>query len=323
MISVSILALDNVLPSSVMGPVDIFCQTGSTWNHIAGINEVSYFDVTIVTKDGQPAESKNQAAIYPNSSIRDIDSTDLILISSFSDYQTITSSCDSIDWLKEQYKKGATIASICAGTYVLAETGLLNGKSATTHWGLASDFRERYPDIHLMPEKIITDEGDLLTSGGCNSYIDLSIYLVERYCGKNIALESSKAMLHDLGRHSQEPYAVYQFSKDHNDSKVASIQSWLEENFSNTIDIKNLAENFGFSRRVFERRFKAATGDTPLLYLQRIRVENAKFMLENTFATFSEISLNVGYEDAGFFRKLFKKHTNLLPNEYKTKFCRD
>jgi len=321
MINIAILALDNVLASSVMGTMDVFCQTGATWNYIAQKDEVSYFDVKIVTQDGKPVKSRNQTAIYPNSSIRDINATDVIIISSFSDYHTLGTSTEAIEWLREQNKKEATIASICAGTYVLAETGLLNGKTATTHWGFAKDFRTRYPQIKLQPEKIITDEGNLLCSGGCNSYIDLSIYLVEKYCGKDIALESSKAMLHDMGRKSQEPYAVYQFAKNHNDSQIKSIQKWLEENYNQPIDIKNLAEHFGLSRRVFERRFKAATGDTPLLYLQRFRVEIAKKMLEKNSKTFSEIAFMVGYEDTSFFRKLFKKHTNLLPKEYRVKFC--
>jgi len=323
MINITILALDNVLASSVMGTLDVFCQTGATWNFITGKEEVSYFDVKIVTKDGKPAISKNQSGIYPNGSIKDIESTDLIIISSFSDYNTIKTSKEAIEWLKEHNKKGATIASICAGTYILAETGLLNGKNATTHWGFANDFRKRYPEINLQPEKIITDEGNLLCSGGCNSYIDLSVYLVERYCGKDIALESSKAMLHDLGRKSQEPYSVYQFAKNHTDSKIISIQKWLEENYNQNIDMKELAKEFGLSRRVFERRFKAATGNTPLSYLQRLRVEIAKNLLEKGFRPFNEITNMVGYEDASFFRKLFKNYTNLLPKEYRERFCRD
>ncbi len=323
MINVTILALDNVLASSVMGSMDIFCQTGATWNFIAGKGEISYFDVKIVTQDGKPVKSKNQTAIYPNCSTREVESTDLIIISSFSDYSTIETSGEAIEWLKYQHNKKARIASVCAGTYILAETGLLNGKTATTHWGLANDFRRRHPKVHLLPEKIITDEGNLLCSGGCNSYIDLSVYLVEKYCGKDVALESSKAMLHDMGRDSQNPYAVYQFAKDHNDSKVISVQKWFEENYNQNIDIKNLAKHFGLSRRVFERRFKAATGNPPLLYLQRLRVEIAKNLLEKNAVTFSEIAFMVGYEDTSFFRKIFKKHTNLLPKEYRTKFCRN
>ena len=322
MIKVTILALDNVLASSVMGSMDVFCQTGATWNYIAGKNETSYFDVKIVTKDGKPAISKNQAGIYPNCSMEEIKSTDLIIISSFSNKNTIETSTAAIEWLKKHYKKGTTIAGICLGSYVLAETGLLDGKTATTHWGLADDFRKRYPKVHLRPNKIITDEGDLLCSGGCNSYIDLSIYLVKKYCGYDIALESSKAMLHDIGRNSQEPYTVYQFSKNHNDSKIKFIQKWLENNYNQNINIKNLAIDFGFSRRVLERRFKSATGISPLLYLQCARIEIAKNMLEKNEGTFSEITYKVGYEDTGFFRKLFKKHTNLLPKEYKTKFFR-
>lgn len=323
MVSVTILALDNVLASSVMGSMDVFCQTGGTWNLITGKDEISYFDVTIVTKDGKPAKSRNQAAIYPNCSIRDIESTELIIISSFSNINTIETSGEAVEWLKEHYNNGATIAGVCAGTYILAETGLLDGKTATTHWGFANDFRERYPNVHLHPEKILTDEGNLLCSGGCNSYIDLSVYLVERYCGRTIALESSKAMLHDIGRNSQVPYSVYQFAKAHDDSKIQSVQEWFDENYNQNIVIKDIAKNFGFSRRVFERRFKAATGNTPLLYLQRTRVEIAKNLLEKSSRTFSEISAMVGYQDTSFFRKLFIKHTRLLPKEYRAKFSRD
>ncbi len=323
MITVAILALDNVLASSVMGTMDIFCQTGATWNYIVKKDEILYFDVKIVTKDGKPVKSKNQAAINPNCSINDIETIDIIIISSFSDYGTVETSTEAIEWLKKHNKKGATIASVCAGTYILAQTGLLDGKTATTHWGFANDFRKQYPNINLQPEKIITDEGNLLCSGGCNSYIDLSIYLVEKYCGKDIALESSKAMLHDIGRKSQEPYTAYQFVKDHNDFKIKSIQKWFEENYNQAFKIKDLAEKFGLSRRVFERRFKKATEDTPLNYLQRLRVEIAKKMIEESSRTFSEISFMVGYEDTSFFRKLFKKHTDLLPKEYRSKFCRE
>ncbi|WP_022665181.1 GlxA family transcriptional regulator [Desulfospira joergensenii] len=323
MIKVTLLALDHVLASSVMGTMDILGQTGATWNCIAGQEEVSYFDISIATQDGKPVRTKHQTALYPKGSIRDIDSTDLIVVSSFSDFRTLETSGQAIEWLKEQYRQGTTLAGVCAGTYILAETGLLNGKTATTHWGFAQDFKQRYPKIHLKPEKIIVDEGNLLCSGGCNSYIDLSIYLVERYCGRHIALETSKAVLHDIGRNSQKPYCAFPFAKDHADSKIKSIQQWFEKNYNRRVDLRELSEKFGLSRRVFERRFKKATGITPLVYLQRSRVEIAKTLLEQTSKTFNEIAYMAGYEDTRFFRKIFKKHTHLLPKEYRKKFCRD
>ncbi len=322
MTNVTIIALDNVLASSVMGTMDILNQTGSTWNMISGEDPASYFRINLVTKDGNPAYDNYRPVIFPNCSMHDIDSTDLIVISSFSDIATLETSHGVVRWLLKHHEKGTTIASICAGSFILAETGLLNGKTATTHWGLAHQFRERYPDIRLKSDRIITDEGSLICSGGCNSYIDLSIYLVERYCGKQIALESSKALLHDFGRYSQEPYTVCQFRKDHKDLKIIKIQKWVEEHFSERIDIRTLSQSFGFSRRVFERRFKAATGLTPIGYLQQIRVENAKVLLENSDKTFGEISNTVGYEDVGFFRKIFKKNTTLLPKDYRIKFSR-
>lgn len=319
---VVILALDNVLAASVMGPLDVFCQTGATWNYIQGEVPVSYFDVTVVTKDGRPAGNGNRAGIQPNCAMDEIGSTDLILVSSFSDERTVDTSGDAIEWLTYHYSQGSTLAGICAGAYILAETGLLDGKTATTHWGFAKDFRQRYPGVKLEPEKIITDEGRLLCSGGCTSYLDLSMYLVERYCGRQVALESAKAMLHDLGRSSQAPYQSLGFAGNHNDAKIRSVQEWLEANYNRPVNIKALAAQFGLSRRVLERRFKAATGDTPLIFLQRVRVAAAKGMLESNAGTFSEIAFKVGYEDTGFFRKLFKKHTTLGPKEYKARFCR-
>lgn len=323
MIRVAILALDNVLPASVMGPLDVFCQTGATWNLIAAREPVSYFDVSIVTQDGCPVLSRNRSAIHPAGGIHDIDTPDLIMVASFSSDRTLAQSGPAVEWLQRQYASGACLAGICAGAYILAETGLLDGKTATTHWGFANDFRQRYPRVLLKSDRIITDEGDLLCSGGCNSYLDLSMYLVERYCGREIALESAKAMIHDIGRDSQTPYAAHLFSSTHRDEKIKQVEEWIRDNARSRMDMRQLARDFGFSRRVFERRFKAATGESPLRYLQQVRVEMAKTLLEENRNSFDEIAHAVGYEDTSFFRKIFKKHTRLLPKEYRARFCRE
>ena len=158
--------------------------------------------------------------------------------------------------------------------------------------------------------------------GGMNAGSDLSLYLVEKYCGHEVALQSSKAMISDIGRTLQAPYSIFQFQKDHNDTQILSVQKLMEENFDRSYPYENLARKFGMSRRTFERRFKAATGDTPLIYLQRVRVEAAKKILETEEFSFDEIVYRVGYEDAGAFRKVFLKQTGLLPREYKRKFQR-
>jgi transcriptional regulator GlxA family with amidase domain len=173
----------------------------------------------------------------------------------------------------------------------------------------------------LKPKRLITDEGDLFCSGGVYSGIDLSIYLVEKHCGHETAVQCSKAVIHDYVRESQAPYAVNLFQKDHNDEMILAIQEYMENNYnSDTVGYDSLAEKFGLSRRTLIRRFKAATGDTPLLYLQRFRVEIAKILLEKQHHTFDEIAYQVGYEDTGFFRKVFVQLTGLRPKEYQRKF---
>jgi transcriptional regulator GlxA family with amidase domain len=303
-----------------MGTMDIFCQAGLTWNYIFEKSPVSYFEVEIVTQDGKPTTCLNQVKVYPHRAATEVKATDVIIISSFSNFETLKTNKGSINWIRDHHNNGTTIASICVGSFLLAETGLLDGKIATTHWGFAREFKKRYPQIKLRPERLITDEGKLLCSGACSSYIDLSMYLIEQYCGREVAMECSKTMIHDFGRSSQSPYMVFQFQKDHNDSQIIAAQDWIEENYMKNFNIGSLAQNNGMSLRAFERRFKSATGDTPLFYLQRVRVEMAKRSLETDNQTFSEITYKVGYEDSSFFRKIFRKHTGLLPKEYRKKF---
>jgi transcriptional regulator GlxA family with amidase domain len=317
---VTILALENSMSASVMGTMDIFSQVGYTYNCLMGLDPDPFFDVKIATQDGKPIKCFNNMQIHPHCGIDDVDNTDLLMISSFLDFSTLALSKDAGAWVKEQYYKGATIGSICNGTFFLAQTGLLDGKTATTHWGFVQEFQKRYPRVLLKPEKLITDEGRLLCSGGCNSYVDLSVYLVERFCGREIALQCSKTMLHDFARFSQSPYAVFQHNRDHSDTQILSAQKRIEEKYSNSFNPEELAREYGMSRRTFERRFKKATSQTPIFYLQRSRVEAAKQMLETGIESFDEITYKVGYEDSSSFRKVFVKHTGLRPGEYKTKF---
>jgi transcriptional regulator GlxA family with amidase domain len=321
MIKVTILALDSSLASSIMGPMDVFSQAGLTWNYIFGQDPEPYFQVEIVTPHGKPAQCYNNCRIPPHRSAKDIEKTDLIIIPAISDIDAaISSNRESIEWLMEHNKRGATIGSICLGAYILAETGLLDGKTATTHWGFSNDFRNRYPKINLRTEKLLTDEGNLLCSGASHSYLDLCVYLIRRYYGERVAQEISKVIIHDMGRSSQAAYAVFRFRKNHHDERILQSQEWIESHYDKEIDLNDLAKTFGMSRRTFERRFSFATGETPLLYIHKIKVEKAKSMLETSSATFDEISYKVGYEDSGFFRKIFIKHTGLRPKEYQRRF---
>jgi transcriptional regulator GlxA family with amidase domain len=320
---ITILAMQNSMASTIIGPLDIFFQAGVLWNYFNGQKLTPYFEVTLVTTSGEPFKCLSGARMVPDGSIHDAQDSDLIVVSSILDIdRTLRVQGEVIDWLKDRYRQGSHIATICTGAFVLAETGLLNGKTATTHWGFADQFQKRYPRIELKPERLITDEGDLFCSGGYNAGIDLSLYLVEKYCGHEVALQSSKSVIADIGRTSQAPYAIFQFQKDHHDNQILMVQEWIEKNFDQALPYDRLARDHGMSRRTFERRFKTATGDTPLSYQQRIRVEAAKRLLEDGNRSFEEITYQVGYEDSSSFRKVFLKQTGLRPTEYQKKFQR-
>jgi transcriptional regulator GlxA family with amidase domain len=318
---ITVLALHNTIATTVFGPMDVFFQAGQLWNYINGIPLEPFFRVEIVSFDGKPVKGLNNVLLHPHRSIYSVDKTDLIIIPSITDIEkTIKYGADSLRWLVHHYNKGASIASVCTGAFFLAETGLLDGKTATTHWGFVDQFKQMYPQVNLKPERLITDEGDLYCAGALGASIDLSVYLVEKYCGHEVAVQCSKALIHDMGRSSQAPYSVFQFQKEHSDDAIKLSQRWLENNYSKDIDMNAVSKMHGMSRRTFERRFKKATGDTPLLYLQRTRVEAAKRLLEKNNGTFDEICYRLGYENSSHFREVFKKHTGLLPSEYQKKF---
>ena len=318
---VTILALYNTTGTSVMGPMDVFFHAGKLWNHINGLKPTPYFDVEIATVDGKPVKCINNVMIQPHCSIHDVQETDLIMVACIANFRkTIEYNEKALEWLRHKYRQGAEIASVCTGTFFLAATGLLDGKTATTHWGFVDLFRKMFPNVHLKPERLITDEGDLYCSGALYSGVDLSVYLIQKYCGHEVAVQCSKTLIHDMDRNSQAPYAVLGFQKKHKDEKIKIVQQWIEDNFLEKVDFDEVAKTNGMSRRTFERRFKKATGDTPLLYLQRTKVETARRLLEEQFLTFDEICYRLGYENSNSFREVFRKHTGLLPTEYQKKF---
>ena len=321
--NVTILAMYNTMASTVTGPMDIFYQAGVLWNYFNREKVTPYFKVKIASSNGAPFRCLNGARLMPECALHEVQDTDLIVVSSILDIErTMRVQSEVVDWLIERHRNGAHIATICTGAFVLAETGLLDGKTATTHWGYADQFKRRYPRVDFKPERLVTDEGDLFTSGGYTAGVDLSLYLVEKYCGHEVALQSAKSAMADIGRTSQAPYAIFQYQKDHRDDQILAIQEWIEENFQQNFSYDSLSRDYGMSRRTFERRFKTATGDTPLIYQQRIRVEAAKRMLEEASHSFDEITYQVGYEDSSSFRKVFLKQTGLRPTEYRRKFQR-
>lgn len=315
---ITIFLADNVMLSSLAIPLDVFKAVGVFWNMLNEKAVTPFFDVKTATIDGEPLKTYFGHEIKPDVSIQDAGDSDTIIIPP-SDASDILAP-EVVSWLRESHERGVHIASICLGAFLLAQTGLLDDKSATTHWGYVNRFRKQYPQVNLKPEKLITDEGDLFTAGGANAGGDLALYLTAKYAGKEAAFQTARVMVMDMDRKSQAPYLMFRFEKIHGDKDVLHIQNWLEKNFNEDINVGRLADKAGMGRRTFERRFKNTTGDSPLRYLQRVRIETAKQLLEKGGKTFDEITYRVGYEDSSTFSRIFKKTTGLSPNLYKKKY---
>jgi transcriptional regulator GlxA family with amidase domain len=225
-----------------------------------------------------------------------------------------------IPWIIRQHGDGAEIASICTGAFLLASTGLIDGKECATHWSAGKEFKSMFPNVNLVSDKIITHENRIYTNGGAFSFLNLILYLVERYFDRQTAIYCSKVFQIDPERHSQSPFAIFSGTKDHDDAEIRKAQAILEKSGSKKISVPDLASRLAVGRRNFDRRFKKATGTTPVEYLQRVRIEAAKNSLERSSKTVSEVMYDVGYNDAKAFREIFKKISGMSPGDYKKRF---
>jgi transcriptional regulator GlxA family with amidase domain len=228
-----------------------------------------------------------------------------------------------IPWLKTQYEGGAEIASLCMGAFLLASTGLLDGKKCATHWLATNQFRQMFPDVNLIPEQIITDELGLYSSGGAYSYLNLILYLIEKYAGRDIAILCAKVFAIEFDRESQSPFTIFERQKEHEDEPVKKAQAFIEANFQDRISVDQLASEFALGRRNLERRFKKATANTVVEYIQRVKVEAAKKNFETSRKTITEVMYDVGYSDNKAFRLVFKKITGLSPIDYRNKYNKE
>jgi transcriptional regulator GlxA family with amidase domain len=254
--------------------------------------------------------------------LKDVKKTDLVIIPAlFGDMKTaIASNKKALPWINNQYKNGSEVASLCVGAFLLASTGLLDGKKCSTHWGFQNEFRELFPNVEVVEGSIITEEHRIYSSGGANSYWNLLLYLVEKYTDRETAILASKYFAIDIDRESQTTFAMFRGQKNHTDDAVRKAQDFIEKNFQEKISIDDLTELVSVGRRSFERRFKLATNNTVLEYIQRIKVEAAKRSFESSRKNMNEVMFDVGYTDTKAFRTVFKKITGLTPIEYRNKY---
>lgn len=228
-----------------------------------------------------------------------------------------------IDWIEQQYKRGAEVASMCSGAFILASTGLLNGRVCSTHWAHADALRSLFPEVNLKEDRLITDERGIYTNGGAYSFLNLAIYLVEKYYDRQTAIYCSKIFQIDIDRQTQSDFVIFTGQKTHGDEVVKKAQAYIESNFYEKISMENLSKKFAVGRRNFDRRFIKATGNTPVEYLQRVKVESAKKAFETSRKTINEVMYEVGYADVKAFREVFRKITGMSPLEYKTKYNKE
>lgn len=262
--------------------------------------------------------------VHADRHTREVHSTDLIIIPALTgDLQyALEANKEFIPWIKDQYDRGAEVASLCLGTFLLASTGLLNGKSCSTHWGFAGLFREMFPEVQLLDGKIVTEENRIYSSGGANSYWNLLLHLVEKYTDRATAVLTSKYFAIDINRDSQSPFIIFTGQKTHHDEVVIKAQEYIEQHVDGKISIDELADSLAVGRRSFERRFKQATNNSVLEYIQRVKIEAAKRSIENSRKFINEVMFDVGYTDTKSFRTTFKKITGLTPVEYRNRYSK-
>ena len=324
MIDVTILFLPDGHMSTAVGPLEVFRDAGVLWGRLTGGAESPRFRVRCASTTGKRVAGGAPYAVQPAESLKRISRTDLLFVPSVGpDFElAIVRNEPVIRFIRGMHGRGARVAAVCTGVALLAASGLLDGKPATSHWALVPRLRERFPNVDWQPDAIVTESEGIYCGGGVHAALDLALFLVERLCDRETAVECSRALLIDMPRACQTGFAVLPIGRRHGDPSIARAEEWILEHSSEEIRFEALAERLGMSPRNFIRRFKLATGLPPIDYLQRLRVQAARRFLEDQRATVQEVAEAVGYGDAAFFRRLFKRHTGLVPADYRRQFGR-
>jgi transcriptional regulator GlxA family with amidase domain len=317
---ISILVTKGAILGNIEGPRQVFTEVNQL---LTNMEKPPLFEIQLV---GLSKESLLNDGLYTITTdpIKNIKKTDLIIIPAmYGNLQkAVEDNKEFIPWIVKQYNSGAEVASLCLGAFLLASTGLLEGKKCATHWLAANEFRKMFPEVNLVEDKIITDENGIYSSGGAYSSLNLILYLVEKFAGREAAIFCSKAFQIDIRRDSQSPFTIFIGQKEHEDKSIKKAQEFIESNFHNKITVDQLASMLALSRRNLERRFKKATANTVVEYIQRVKIEAAKQSLESSKENVNEVMYKVGYNDTKAFRTIFKKITGLSPIQYRNKYNR-
>lgn len=310
----------NVNLNSIAGAYEILTRANQFWQQAGNPPQLT---IQIAGHVSELKMDDGYFTIHPVA-LDQISRTDLVIIPSiFADYsQAIEQNRHLIDWIFSQYQSGSEVATMCSGAFLLAATGLLNGRTCSTHWNAAREFSDMFPQVNVAQDKVITDESGIYTNGGGYSFLNLMLYLIEKFFDRPTAIFCSKIFQIDIERTTQSPFSIFHVQKGHGDELIARAQIYLEENLQKKISFEQLATHLAISRRNFDRRFVKATGNTPVEYLQRVKVEAAKKELERGRKAIFEVMNNVGYTDDKAFREVFRKVTGLSPLDYRNKYSR-
>jgi transcriptional regulator GlxA family with amidase domain len=319
--NISILLPEGAILGSIEGPRQLLSQVNMI---LRSKGQDPMFDIKLVGLKKEIPLSGGMFTGHSDVLISSVKKTDLIIIPAIDgDLKSgLNKNQEFIPWILEQYTNGSEVASLCVGAFLLASTGLLNGRKAATHWLAEKEFRSMFPDVTLLTERVVTDEKGIYTSGGAYSYLNLVLYLIEKFAGREMAILCSKVFAIDIERETQSPFIIFQGQKEHEDEPIRKAQEFIENNFQEKITVDQLAEMFALGRRNLERRFKKATSNTVIEYIQRVKIEAAKMNLENSRENVNEVMYKAGYSDSKAFRTTFKKITGLSPIEYRNKYNR-
>jgi len=319
--TVSILVPESSVMQGIADPRYLFTAVNA---FLESSGRPALFQVQLVGLSKEVKLNGGVFSIHTDLLLDEVKKTDLVIVPPlFGDLDTAIKLNEKlIPWIVDQYQKGAEVASLCVGAFLLASTGLLDGRKCSTHWFFANKFRTMFPNVEMVDEKTITEEKRVYSSGGANSYWNLLLYLVEKYTNRDMAILASKYFVIDMGRNDQSQFMIFKGQKEHEDELVKNAQEYIEQNFQNKITVDELSDRFSIVRRTFERRFKKSTHNTVVEYMQRVKIEAAKKSFETSRKTINEVMYDVGYTDIKAFRDVFKKITGMPPVDYRNKYSR-
>ncbi len=315
----------TAIVDTIIGSLNLF-QMANNYLKQSGQSNEDLFAIDLVGLNKQPQTYNRFFTVAPTKTIEQIKKTDLIIVAGIvgNIEKQIELNYPFVDWMKKhRIENDAEIASLCRGAFLLAETGLLNGKSCATHWITHDKFKQKYPQVVLLPEKIISEDNGIYSSGGAYSFLNLLIHLIEKYYGRETAIWCSKMSEIEFDRIDQNQFAIFNGQKEHSDQAIKTTQEYIEQNYAGKLNVQKLAEKAAISSRNFVRRFKKATQNTPLEYIQRVRIEAAKKKLESSTLNVHQVMYESGYNDDKAFRNIFRKYSGITPLEYRNKYNRE